>query len=163
MYGCESWTIKKAEPQRIGTFEFVVMEKILESPLDYEEIKPVNPKGNQLWIFVGRTDAETEASILWPFEELTNWKRPWCWERLKAGGEGDNRGRGLGWHHWLNELKEFEQVTRDGEGEGAWHAVVHGVTNSRTTTKAFAGFSDLYIYGHSVPISGSCPTVTIFK
>ena len=48
MYGCESWTIKKAEPQRIGTFEFVVMEKILESPLDYEEIKPVNPKGNQL-------------------------------------------------------------------------------------------------------------------
>ena len=48
MYGCESWTIKKAEPQRIGAFEFVVMEKILESPLDCEEIKPVNPKGNQL-------------------------------------------------------------------------------------------------------------------
>ena len=66
MYGCESWTIKKAEPQRIGTFEFVVMEKILESPLDYEEIKPVNPKGNQLWIFVGRPDAEAEAPKLWP-------------------------------------------------------------------------------------------------
>ena len=60
---CESWTIKKAEHQRIWT---VVLEKTLESPLDCEEIKPVNPKGNQSWIFIGRTDAEAETPILWP-------------------------------------------------------------------------------------------------
>ena len=63
MYGCESWTIKKAEHWRIVAFE---LEKTLESPLDCKEIQPVNPKGNQSWIFIGRTDAEAEALILWP-------------------------------------------------------------------------------------------------
>ena len=61
MYGCERWTIKKTE--RLQT---VVLEKILESPLDCKEIQPVNPKGNQPLIFIGRTDAEAEAPILWP-------------------------------------------------------------------------------------------------
>ena len=70
MYGCESWTIKKAEHQR--TDAFVVLRKTLESPLDYKEIKPVNPKGNQSWIFIGRTDAEAEAPILWP-PDVKNW------------------------------------------------------------------------------------------
>ena len=64
MYGCERWTIKKAEPQRINAFKLVV--KAVESPLDSKEIKLVNPKGNQLSIFIGKTDAEAEASILWP-------------------------------------------------------------------------------------------------
>ena len=57
MYGCESWTLKKAECQRIDAF-IVVLEKTLDSPLDYKKIKPVNYKGNQPWIFIGRTDAE---------------------------------------------------------------------------------------------------------
>ena len=72
----------------------VVLVKTLERPLDSKEIKPVNPKGNQSWIFIGRTSTEAETPILWPpdNEELTHWKRPWCWERLKAGGEGDDRG-----------------------------------------------------------------------
>ena len=60
MYGCESWTIKKAEHQRIDAFEIVVLEKSLDSPLDSKEIKPVNPKRNQSCIFIGRTDAEAE-------------------------------------------------------------------------------------------------------
>ena len=64
MYGCESWTVKKAERRRIWCFWTVVLEKTLESSLDSKEIKPVNPKGNQPWIFIGRTDAE--APILWP-------------------------------------------------------------------------------------------------
>ena len=64
MYGCESWTIKKAEHQRTDAFELWCWRR-LESPLDYKEIKPVNPKGNQFCIFIGRTDAETEAPILW--------------------------------------------------------------------------------------------------
>ena len=73
-------------------FWTVVLEKTLEFPLDCKEIKPVHPKGNQSWIFSGRTEAEAEAPVLAQCEELTHWKRPWCWERMKAGGEGDDRG-----------------------------------------------------------------------
>ena len=73
-------------------FQTVMLEKTLESPLDSKEIKPVNPKGNESWICTGRTDDEAEALIFWPADaELTLWKSPWCWERLKAG-EGDDRG-----------------------------------------------------------------------
>ena len=72
MYGCESWTTKNAEHQRIGVFWTVVVEKTLESPLDCKEIKPVNPKGNQSLIFIGRTDAEAEVPILWP-SDAKNW------------------------------------------------------------------------------------------
>ena len=64
MYGCESWTIKKAECRRIDAFKTVVLEKMLESPLDFEEIQPVHSTGDQSWVFPGRTDAETETPIL---------------------------------------------------------------------------------------------------
>ena len=83
----ESWVPKNE------CFWTVLLEKTLESPLYCEEIKPVNPKGNQSWIFIGRTDAEAETPILWPPDannRLTG-KKSWCWERLKAGGEGDDR------------------------------------------------------------------------
>ena len=79
-------------------FWTVVLEKTLESPLDCKEIKPVSLKGNQSWIFIGRADAdadaEAESPILWPPDEnRLIWKiRPWCWQRLKAGGEGNDRG-----------------------------------------------------------------------
>ena len=69
--------------------------KSLEGPLGWKEIKPVNPKGNQLWIFTGKTDVEADASVLWP-PDVKSWltgKRPWCSERLKAKGEGDGRGQ----------------------------------------------------------------------
>ena len=65
MNGCDSWTIKKAEHQSTEAFE-VVLEKTLVSPLDCKEIKPVHPKGDQSWMFIGRTDAEAETPILWP-------------------------------------------------------------------------------------------------
>ena len=61
IYGCESWTVKKAECQRT-----VVLEKTLESPLDCKQIQPVHPKGNQSWVFIGRNDAEAETPVLWP-------------------------------------------------------------------------------------------------
>ena len=80
-------------------FWTVVLEKTLESPLDCKEIRSVNPKGSQSWMFIGRTDAEAETPILWP-PHLKNWlilKRPRYWERLKAGGEGDERG----WDGWI--------------------------------------------------------------
>ena len=75
----------------------MVLEKTLGSPLDCKEIQAVHPKGNQSWTFIGRTDADDEAPILWPPDEKRPWKRPWCWERLRAGGEGDDRG----WDGWM--------------------------------------------------------------
>ena len=92
----EGWVLKS------WCFWTVVLEKSLESPLDCKEIQPVHPKGNQSWIFIGRTDAE--APILWP-PDAKNWligKRPWCWERVKAGG-GDNRG----WIGWMTSLIQW--------------------------------------------------------
>ena len=93
MYGCESWDYKESWAPKNWCFWSVVL-KTLESPLDCKEIKPVHSKGNQPWMFIGRTDAETwNYNILatW-WEDLTDWKRPWFWERLKAGGEVDDRG-----------------------------------------------------------------------
>ena len=66
MYGCESWTVKKAECQRIDAFELWCWRRLLKSPLDCKEIQPVHPKGDQSWVFIGRTDAEGETPILWP-------------------------------------------------------------------------------------------------
>ena len=66
MYGCESWTVKKAEHQRIDAFELWCWKKTLESPLDFKEIQPIHPKGDQSWVFIGSTDVEAETPILWP-------------------------------------------------------------------------------------------------
>ena len=87
-----------------------VLEKTLESPLDCKETKLVNPKGNQSWIFIGRTDNEAETPILWP-PDVKNWligkkKKPWCWERLKVGGEGDDRG----WDGWVASPTQWTWV-----------------------------------------------------
>ena len=82
-----------------------MLEKTLESPLDSKEIKPVNPKGNQSWMFIGRTDAETEAPILWP-PDAKNWvirkdpdaRKDWKWEE-----KGMTEDEMVRWHHWLDE------------------------------------------------------------
>ena len=97
MYGCEHWTIKKAKHWRTNAFQLGCWRRF-QSPLDCKRIKPVNPKGNQPWIFIGRTDAEAEAPILWPPDTKSwlSWERPWCWEGLRAGEEGHKRGWG-GW------------------------------------------------------------------
>ena len=86
-------------------FWTVVLEKTLESPLDSKEIQPIHPKGNQSWIVTGKTDAETETLATW-CEELTHLKRPWCWERLKAGEEEDNGG----WDGWKLSLTQWTWV-----------------------------------------------------
>ena len=90
----ESWSPKS------WYFWTVVLEMTLESPLDCKEIQPVHPKGNQSWVFTGRTDveAETNSNTLATWcKELTHLKRPCCWEILKAEGEGDHRG----WDGWM--------------------------------------------------------------
>ena len=86
-------------------FWTVVLKKTLESPLDSKEIKPVNPKGNQSWIFIGRTDTEAEAPILWTPDVR--------WEEKEKTEDGM-----VGWHHWLNG-HEFEQAPRVGDGQGS--------------------------------------------
>ena len=92
----ESWALKN------WCFWTVVLENTLESPLDCREIQLVNSKGNQSWIFIGRTDGRAETPILATWcEGLTHWKRPWCWERLKVGGKGDSRGWD-GWTDWMD-------------------------------------------------------------
>ena len=76
MYGCESWTIKKAERQRIDAFELWCWRRLLESPLDCKKIQPVHPKGDQSQDYFGGNDAEAETPVLWPpHAELTHWKR----------------------------------------------------------------------------------------
>ena len=96
------------------------------------QIKPVNPKGNQPWIFFGRTDAEAEAPILWPPDGKSRLiSKPWCWERLRAGGEGDHRG----WDGWMASqiqwtwvLSKLWEIVKDRE---VWRATVHEVTKSQ--------------------------------
>ena len=127
---CESWTIKKAEHWRIDAFELWCWRR-LESPLDCKEIKPVNPKGNQSWIFIGRTDAE--APIFWP-PDVKNWligkdrdaEKDWRQEE-----KGLTEDEVVGWHHWLDG-HEFEQTLGVGNGQETWRAAVHGVTKSQT-------------------------------
>ena len=118
-YGCESWTIKKAECQRTDVWT-VVLEKTLESPLDCKEIQPVHPKGNQSWIFVGRTDAEADAPILLS-PDAKNWL---IGKDLDAGKDWKQEEKGMtedemfGWHHQLDG-HEFEQAPGVGDGQGS--------------------------------------------
>ena len=122
----ESWMPKN------WCFLNVVLEKTLESPLN-SKIKTVNPKGNQPCKFTGRTDTEAEVpgqnTLSW-CKEPTHWKRPWCWERLKAGWEQDDRMRWLdGITDPMNvNLSKLQVMVKDRE---AWHPAVHGVTKSQ--------------------------------
>ena len=103
MYGCESWTIKKAEHQRLDAFELWCWGRLLRVPRTARRsnqsiLKEISPEySGWCWSW------NSNPLATW-CEELTYWKRPWCWERLKAGGEGDDRGEDemVGWHHQLN-------------------------------------------------------------
>ena len=121
-------------------FWSTVWEKTLESPLDCKEIKLVNVKGNQLWIFIGRTAAEPEAPIHWP-SDAKSWLtgKDWCRERLRPGGKGVTEDEMVGWHHWLNE-HEYVQTPGYDEGKGIlpccspWDHKELGTTNDWSAT-----------------------------
>ena len=98
----------------------MVLDKTLESPLDFKEIQPVHSKGNQSWIFIGRTDVEAETLILWP-PDVKNWligKDPDAGKDWRREEKGMTEDEMVGWHHWLNGHK-FEQAPRGGEGQGS--------------------------------------------
>ena len=104
IYGCESWTIKKGECWRIDVFELCCWRGTLESPLDCKEIQPVHPKGDQSWVFIGRTDAEAETPILWP-PDVKNWllgKDPDAGKDWRGEEKGTTEDEMVGWHHWLD-------------------------------------------------------------
>ena len=109
----EDWALKN------WYFWTMVLERTFESPLDCNKIKPVNLKGNQFWIFTGRTDAEVEDPILWP-PDVKNWligKDPDAGKEWRQEEKGTTEYEMVGWHHWLNGY-EFEKALGDGEGQG---------------------------------------------
>ena len=132
-YGCEGWTVKKAESQKKRCLRTMVLEKIPQSPLDSKEIKPVNCKGNQPWIPVGSTDAETEAPVFWS-PDVNSWLIRKVPDAGKDGGQTEKRAsenKIAGWHHWWNEMNlgKLPEMVRDRE---AWQAAVHGIAKSQT-------------------------------
>ena len=119
MCGCESWTIKKSESWRIDALELWCWRRLLRVPWTARRSTLINPKGNQPWIFIGRTDAEAEAPIIWSLD-VKSWftgKDPAAgkdWEQEEKRVTEDMM---VEWHHWLNG-HEFEQAPGDGEGQG---------------------------------------------
>ena len=124
---------KKSWAPKNRFFWTVVLEKTRESPLDSKEIKPVNPKGNQSWIFFGRTDVEAEAPILWP-PDVKSWlirKDPDAGKDWRQEEKGLTEDEMVRWHHWLN-AHEFEQALGVDDGQGSLECCSHGVAKSQT-------------------------------
>ena len=114
-----NWWIHRGKPLKDWCFQTVVLKKTLERPLDSKEIKPVNPKGNQHWIFTTKTDAKAEVLILWP-PDVKSWligKAPDAGKDWRQEEKGTTEDEMVGWHHWLNGL-EFEEAPGVGDGQG---------------------------------------------
>ena len=119
MYGYESWTVKKAE-RRIDTFELWCWRRLLRVPWTARWSNQSNPKGDQSWVFIGRTDVEAETPILWP-PDVKNWfscKDPDAGKDWGQEEKGTREDEMIGWHHGLDG-HEFEQAPEGGDGQGS--------------------------------------------
>ena len=138
----ESWAPKN------WWFWTVLLEKTLDSPLDHREIKPVHPKGNQPWMFIGKTGAKAEAPMLWPLDvkNWLIWKDPDAGKNWRQEDKGMTEDEMVGWHHWLNG-RESEQVPGAGDGQGnlaccnPWGHKELNTTERLNWTDIFAIFS----------------------
>ena len=133
VYGCESWTIKKAEHRRIDAFELWCWRRLLNC----KDIKPVHPKGNRSWSLEDWCWSWSSNTLATWCEEPTHWKRPWCWERLRAGGEGDDRG----WDGWMASLTQWRWVWANSGRcwrTGQPGVLVHGLAKSWTQPSNWA-------------------------
>ena len=119
MYGCESWNIKKAERWRIDALELWWWRTLLR--VCWTERWSVNTQGNQSWIFIGRTDAESPILLM---PRANSFKKDWCWERLKAGGAGDDRG----WDGWMASPTQWTWVWASSRRR--WRAGMPGILQS---------------------------------
>ena len=133
-----------------------MLEKTLENPLDYKEIKPINPKGNQPWTFIGRTDAEADTLILW-LPDAKSWligKDPDAGKDWRQKEKRAAEDKIVGWYHQLNGY-EFEQTLRDGEGQGSLMSCLlppYGLQKSRLPCPSlFPG-----VCSNSCPLSWWC-------
>ena len=135
MFGCESWTIKKAERWRIDAFELWCLRRLLSPPLDCEEIQPVHPKGYQSWVFIVKTDVEAETPILWP-PDVKSWLICKDTDAGKDWGQEETRtteDEMVGWHHWLNG-HGFGWTPGVGDGQGGLACCISwGCKESDTT------------------------------
>ena len=147
MYGCESWTIKKAEGPRINAFELWCWRRLLRVPWIVRRSKRVHPKGNQSWIFIGRTDAEAETLILWPPDRKSwlIWKDPDPGKDWRGEEKGTTEDEIVGCHHWWTWVSV---------NSGSWWWTgrpgmlqVHGITNSWTQMSDWTELMIIYSYG----------------
>ena len=146
MYRCESWTIKKAEHQRIDTFEQWCWRRLLRVPWTAKRsnqsvLKEINPKyslEDRCWILSSSTLAT------WCKEPIHR-KSPQCWVRLRAGGEGATEDEMVGWHHRLNG-HEFEQTLGDSEGQGSLTRCIHRVVKSWTQLSNWRTTTNINVY-----------------